>query len=315
MVQFQSGRRAAVAAGHGQMPERALERTMMGFLQGKADVLVCTTIIESGLDIPTVNTIFVDDAHMFGLADLHQLRGRVGRYLHQAHAIFMIGKDRSVSEIAIKRLKAIEEFSDLGSGFQIAMRDMEIRGVGNILGAEQSGHIASVGYDLYCRLLDAAVKQKSKHSFLQPREVEINLDFTAFIPEGYIPERRQRIGVYRKLGRCRDEAAFAQVVAELRDRFGPPPEEVAEFVLLARIRATLEAHFIHRLEGIPEGLILTADRLQRLVKRLDIDPDGARLLGKNRVLLVHERPFSGPRDVLELLERVLGPRAEERLQS
>ena len=150
---------AKVIVGHGQMPPRELESVMLQFVGGKADVLVSTTIIESGIDIPTANTMFIDDSDRFGLSDLHQLRGRVGRYKHRAYCTLMLPRDRFINPTARKRLHAIEQFSMLGAGFQIALRDLEIRGAGNLLGAEQSGHIAAVGYEMYCQLLEKAVNE------------------------------------------------------------------------------------------------------------------------------------------------------------
>ena len=297
---------ARFLVAHGQMPERQLEQAMIAFLEREADVLLCTSIIESGLDIPSVNTIFVDDAHTFGLADLHQLRGRVGRLNQRAHAIFLIGRDRVVSTIAEKRLRAIEEFSGLGAGFRIAMRDMEIRGAGNILGAEQSGHIAAVGYELYCRLLEAAVGKVRTEDLLAPREVEINVDFTAFLPEGYIPDGSLRIEIYRKLARARSRPEFEAIQEELRDRFGPLPGAAREFVLVARLRALLEETGAIRLETAPgDGLILTAAGGRRLQRRLARGGAPYRDLGRGRFLLVREEGFSSPADVLSCLERAL----------
>ena len=297
---------ATFVTGHGQMPERQLERTMLAFIERKVDVLVATTIIESGLDIPSANTIFVDRADMYGLADLHQLRGRVGRYHHQAYAYFILRPEASVSEIAEKRLRAIEEFSRLGAGFQIAMRDMEIRGAGNILGPEQSGHIAAVGYEMYCRLLDMAVKRLKNERVVMPEEVEINIDFTAFIPDAYIPDRRLLIETYRRLGRATTEAHFEQVVAEMRDRFGPPPPVVEEFVLVARIRALMEFLRIQRLEIMRgEGVALHARRLSKLRRAVQAPPEGVRVLRGRILLLVHRKPFAGPGELLTFLERNL----------
>jgi len=299
---------ASILVGHGQMPERALERTMVSFLQHDADILVATTIIESGLDIPRVNTIFVDQAEMYGLSDLHQLRGRVGRHHHQAFAYFLVRPDRSISEIAEKRLRAIEEFSRLGAGFQIAMRDMEIRGAGNILGPEQSGHIASVGYEMYCRLLDNAVKGLRNQRVDDPVEVEINIDFTAYLDDTWITDRTLRIEMYRKLGRARTEAQFQAAVEELGDRFGPPPPVAREFVLVARIRALMERARVRRLEIMPgEGVALRAGRLKRLLSMIRANPEDVRVLRGEVVLLVRREPFEGPGELLGFLESRVCP--------
>jgi len=299
---------AEILVGHGQMSERALERTMVAFVERKADILVATTIIESGLDIPTVNTIFIDQADMYGLSDLHQLRGRVGRYHHQAYAYFLVRPDHSVSEVAEKRLRAIEEFSKLGAGFQIAMRDMEIRGAGNILGPEQSGHIAAVGYDMYCRLLDAAVKRLKHERVDLPEEVEINIDFSAYLHEAWITDKKLRIEMYRKLGRASREEEFEAVVREMVDRFGEPPPVAREFVLVARIRAMMERLRVARLEMMPgEGVALRPRRLKRFLELVTARPEDVRVLRGQVVVLVHPQAFAGPGALLAFLEARLRP--------
>jgi len=227
---------ARIAIGHGQMPSRQLEKIMLGFVNQAYDVLVCTTIIESGLDIPTVNTIVIDNADRFGLAELHQLRGRVGRYKHRAYCYLLLPENRSITPIAAKRLKAIEEFSDLGAGFQIAMRDLEIRGAGNILGAEQSGHIATVGYELYCQLLDEAVRNLRGEKPPARRDVSIDLGISAYIPRAYITSDRQRMEVYRRMARCPDEEALAQLRADLLDAYGKLPAALETLLDVAEIR-------------------------------------------------------------------------------
>ncbi|MEZ6057428.1 MAG: transcription-repair coupling factor [Planctomycetaceae bacterium] len=215
---------ARIVIAHGQMSERELERSMLAFVRGNADILLATTIIESGLDIASANTMFIDQAQWYGLADLHQLRGRVGRYKHRAYCYLILDEKKPVSSQATKRLKAIEEYSELGAGFKIAMRDLEIRGAGNILGTEQSGHISVVGYELYCQLLEAAVR---KEQGLAPRDlphVNIDLPFEAYIPNTYIPPGRQKIDVYRKLSTAATFSELEELTAEIRDRFGPIPE-------------------------------------------------------------------------------------------
>ncbi|HEY2784574.1 MAG TPA: transcription-repair coupling factor [Fimbriiglobus sp.] len=221
---------AKIVVGHGQMDERELERAMVKFVRKEADILVATTIIESGLDIPNANTMFIDDADTYGLADLHQLRGRVGRTKTRAYAYLIVSAHKMVTPNAQKRLKAIEEFTQLGSGFKIAMRDLEIRGAGNILGTEQSGHIAAVGYEMYCTILENAVRQLKQ---LPPRvavEVNVDLPWPAFLPRDYVPGQKLRIEVYRRLARLRDAKTLEDFRQELRDRYGPPPEP-AEWLL------------------------------------------------------------------------------------
>jgi transcription-repair coupling factor (superfamily II helicase) len=227
---------AKVAIAHGQMPKSELERTMVDFVLGRIDVLVCTTIVESGLDIPNANTIFINDADRFGLAELHQLRGRVGRYKHRAFAYMLLPKSRPITPLAAKRLKAIEEYSHLGAGFKIALRDLEIRGAGNILGPEQSGHIQMVGYQMYCELLAEAVRRlKNEPSEAIPTAV-VELGFATYIPKNYIPIDRHRMDVYRKVAMARCDEDLEQIKGELADVYGPLPEEVKLLLDLAEIR-------------------------------------------------------------------------------
>jgi transcription-repair coupling factor (superfamily II helicase) len=213
---------------HGQMAEHQLEEAMFKFVTGKTDVLVCTTIVESGLDIPNANTIFIHQASKYGLADMHQLRGRVGRYKHRAYCYLLLEEGQSLTSTAARRLKAIEEFSELGAGFKIAMRDLEIRGAGNILGTEQSGHITSVGYELYCRLLDNAVRQLKNEPVREPFHVGIDLPVSAFLPGSYVPSMKQKIEIYRKLSQVESLEQLAEWESELRDRFGPLPPETEQ---------------------------------------------------------------------------------------
>ena len=228
---------AEIDVGHGQMPEHQLEDVMLRFVRGETDILLSTTIVESGLDIPNANTIFIDDADRYGLADLHQLRGRVGRYKHRAYCYLLIDESRQLSPEAARRLRAIEEFSQMGAGFALAMRDLELRGAGNILGTQQSGHIAMVGYEMYCALLERAVRQLKK---LPPREsVDVNIDLPgeAYLPRGYVPDMRAKIDLYRRLARMTTGTAVDDFAGELVDRFGPLPEVVGHLLELARLRA------------------------------------------------------------------------------
>jgi transcription-repair coupling factor (superfamily II helicase) len=227
---------ARLAVGHGQMAENDLEQVMLRFLDRRCDLLLATTIIESGLDIPNAKTMFIDEADRYGLADLHQLRGRVGRYKHRAYCYLLVDPNKNISPSAARRLRAIEEFSDMGAGFAIAMRDLEIRGAGNILGTEQSGHIATVGYELYCELLEQAVC-RLKH-LPPPSSVEVDVDLPGkgYIPRSYVPDMRLKIDVYRRLGRVSNALELADIRAELADRFGPPPPEVQHLVELAATR-------------------------------------------------------------------------------
>ena len=203
---------------------------MVTFIRKEADILVATTIIESGLDIPNANTMVIDEADQYGLADLHQLRGRVGRQKNRAYAYLIVHPHKLLTPVAQKRLKAIEEFTELGAGFKIAMRDLEIRGAGNILGAEQSGHIAAIGYELYCQLLENAVRQMKHQPPRQAVEVNVDLPWPAYLPRDYVPGQKPRIEVYRRLARLRDGRKLDDFRQELRDRYGPPPDP-AEWLL------------------------------------------------------------------------------------
>jgi transcription-repair coupling factor (superfamily II helicase) len=227
---------ARIVIGHGQMAEHELEEAMVKFVRREADILVATTIIESGLDIPNVNTIFINQADNYGLADLHQLRGRVGRYKHRAYAYLLLDPDRTIAPQAARRLKAIEEFTELGAGFKIAMRDLEIRGAGNILGTQQSGHIAAVGYELYCQLLENAVRHLKHQPQRAPLEVNLDLPWRAFFPRDYVPGQRAKIEVYRRLSRIRRPDRLEDFRKELCDRFGPLPEPADWLVRLAELR-------------------------------------------------------------------------------
>lgn len=226
---------ATVDIAHGQMPEGGLAAAMLEFVSGRTDVLVCTTIIESGLDIPNANTMFIHRADQYGLADLHQLRGRVGRYKHRAYCYLLLEEGRTLTATAAKRMKAIEEFSELGAGFKIAMRDLEIRGAGNILGTEQSGHISAVGYELYCQLLENAVRRMKNEPVREEPHVAIDLPVTAYFPNAYIPPGRQKIELYRKLSGVQSLDELAELENELRDRFGPLPEEATRLLGLKRL--------------------------------------------------------------------------------
>ena len=235
---------ARVDIAHGQMSKRELEDAMINFVLGATDVLVCTTIIESGLDIPNANTIFINDADRFGLAELHQLRGRVGRYKHRACAYMLMPNSRPVSPIAAKRLKAIEEYSHLGAGFRIALRDLEIRGAGNILGPEQSGHIQMVGYQMYCEMLAQAVREMRDEKVEPVPRVNIDLGFATYIPKNYVAIDRQRMDVYRKIAVARTTADVEQIEAELTDVYGPLPDTVRLLLDIGELRIAAARHDI-----------------------------------------------------------------------
>ncbi|MCC6650347.1 MAG: transcription-repair coupling factor, partial [Candidatus Eisenbacteria bacterium] len=226
----------SVGVGHGQMTDTELERVMLDFTEGRLDVLVATMIIESGLDIPTVNTLVVDRADTLGLAQLYQLRGRVGRSSHRAFAYLMVPSRRVLTEDAEKRLRVIEEFDELGVGFKVALKDMEIRGAGNMLGPEQHGHIMGLGFDLYVKLLEQAVGElKGEIEALAP-EPRLLTDWSAFLPDEYVPDEHEKLALYRRLAETRDEAAVDDFTLELMDRFGQLPPAAVALVELRRLR-------------------------------------------------------------------------------
>lgn len=236
---------AIVSYAHGQMNERELERTMFAFVNGEIDVLVSTTIVETGLDIPNVNTIIIDEADKLGLSQLYQLRGRVGRSNRTAYAFLMYKRDKMLKEVAEKRLAAIKEFTELGSGFKISMRDLEIRGAGNLLGARQHGHMEAVGYDLYCKMLNEAVK-RLKGEKVENDEFETNIDLKmdAFIPADYIPNEFQKLDVYKRIAEIETETERDDMVDELIDRFGEPPQSVCNLLEIALLKAKAHDAYI-----------------------------------------------------------------------
>ena len=244
---------------HGRMNEHELEEIMYRFVEGKIDLLISTTIIESGIDIPNVNTIVIDDADCYGLADLHQLRGRVGRYRHQAYCYLILPEHREVNGDARKRLQALVEFSELGAGFQIAMRDLEIRGAGNILGAAQSGHIALVGYDMYCRLLESTVRKLKHEEQADPIQVEIDLALEAYIPEEFVPQEARRLELYRRLSQIQTAESLDDFHGEVRDRFGELPAPFDMLGKTQRLRVHCAAFGIDYI-GREEGYLMLRGR-------------------------------------------------------
>ncbi len=246
---------ANVAFAHGQMSERELEKIMYAFISGEIDVLVATTIIETGLDISNVNTMIIDDADKMGLSQLYQLRGRVGRSSRTAYAFLMYKRGQALKEIAEKRLQAIREFSDLGSGFKIAMRDLEIRGAGNVLGAEQSGHMEEVGYDLYCKLLDNAIKHaKGEEVAADDFETMIKLPIDAYIPSDYIKNETQKLDMYKRIAMIETEDEKLDVIDELTDRYGEVPEAVNSLLAVAQLKALCHKVYITSVSLMPAGI-------------------------------------------------------------
>ena len=311
---------AEVAVAHGQMPEDRLERVMLDFARGAIDVLVCTTIIESGLDIPNVNTIIINQAERLGLAQLYQLRGRVGRGASRAYAYLFYDRHHSLSEPAQKRLQAIFEATELGAGFQIALRDLEIRGAGNLLGSEQSGQIGAVGFDLYTRLLADAVEElKALQRGEKPPvpstalpPLAIDLPLVAHIPESYAPDLNLRLALYQRMTRVQHPQEVDDVAQELRDRFGPLPEPVQALLYVVRLRALAREAGVQSIQT-EDGLIVLrmmhGHRLpqERLRRQL---PDAA-WVGPTSVRLSQARLREGWRDALLRVMAVLaGPASE-----
>jgi transcription-repair coupling factor (superfamily II helicase) len=263
---------ARFAIAHGQMPERELEQVMLDFVDGRHDVLVSTTIIENGLDIPNVNTIVINRADAFGLAQLYQLRGRVGRDIKQAYAYLIVPRGQAITEAAVRRLAAIEEFTELGVGFQIAMRDMEIRGTGNILGKEQHGCISAIGFDLYCQLLEEAVHKLKGEPVEEELPVEVKCSVDSYIPAEYVPVESQRIAIYKKLSAARRLEDISEIADELKDRYGEAPQPVRMILSVARLRLLARRAGIERIALSESGIECVArdgaSRAHDIVKAL-----------------------------------------------
>ena len=246
-----------IGVAHGQMPERMLEKIMLQFLSREFDLLLCTTIIESGLDIPSVNTIIINRAERFGLAQLYQLRGRVGRSTQQAYAYLLIPGEFILSEVARKRIEAIDEFSALGSSFQLAARDLEIRGAGNLLGSQQSGHIASVGFHLYCQMLEDAVRTVQGEAPQVRVDPELRLELQGYIPPDYVEHEAQRLECYQRLATVEHAAALEALTQELQDRFGTPPEAVTRLLAVVELKVLARQLALERIEQRDDAVWLT----------------------------------------------------------
>lgn len=256
---------ARVAVGHGQMNEHHLEDVIMEFVQGESNVLVATTIIESGIDIPNVNTMIILDADRFGLSQLYQLRGRVGRSNRMAYAYLMFQKDKSLSEVAEKRLRAIKEFTEFGAGFKVAMRDLEIRGAGNLLGTEQSGHMMNIGYELYCKLVDDAVRGLSGEVVHPEREkISIEINVTALIPDRYISDEVLKLQMYKKIASIENAAGEEEIIDELIDRFGEIPKATMNLIAISRIRALAEKLCVTRIHEEGNKVIFSFEQMNAL---------------------------------------------------
>ncbi|MBI4223069.1 MAG: transcription-repair coupling factor [Planctomycetes bacterium] len=295
---------ARIMTVHGQMDEKLMEQRMRAFVDGQADILVATTIIESGLDIPNVNTIFINCADTFGLADLHQLRGRVGRYKHRAYAYIILPNDRPINPEAEKRIKAIEEFAELGAGFKIAMRDLEIRGAGNILGTEQHGHIASVGYELYCRLLELAVRKEKREPIEEKPDVSIDLNLESFIPKSYIPEDSLKMDIYRRLNRSATFEEVQNIAEEIMDRFGNiPPQPVKNLLSESKLRIIAQKLKIRSLIRVDNIVIIHIIDLKRAETGLSNLKKYIRVINEDTLHLRLPKKEMQPEDLLDFLKK------------
>jgi transcription-repair coupling factor (superfamily II helicase) len=277
--------KARIVVGHGQMGEGELSRLMMKFIRHEADVLVATTIIENGLDIPNANTIIINRADRLGLAELYQLRGRVGRSNHRAYAYLLVPPEGSLSGLARQRLAALKEFSDLGAGFRIAALDLELRGAGNMLGREQHGHIESVGFDMYCQMLERAVSERKGEAVAPERRATINLGMDIRISPEYIENESSRLRVYKRIAGADSEEARKEILAELRDRFGPPPVAVENLLEYALLKALAEKSLVASIERRGERVAIRwhedtpvkPEQLVKLIrarKDMRLDPAG-----------------------------------------
>ncbi|HEU0265679.1 MAG TPA: transcription-repair coupling factor, partial [Geobacterales bacterium] len=303
---------AKIAVAHGQMEEKELERVMLSFMHGESNLLLCTTIIESGLDIPLANTLIVNRADTFGLSQLYQLRGRVGRSKQRAYAYFLIPSEGAISPEARERLKVLQELTELGAGFRIATHDLEIRGAGDLLGAKQSGQIAAVGFDLYTELMDEAIRRLKGEELLERVEPEITLRIPAFIPEAYVKEQNQRLIIYKKLTQAEGDQEIDEVADELADRFGPLPEATTYLLNVMKLRLQLKKLLITTIDYDGRRLTLSfhpktpvvAESIIALIqedsRRYQLSPD-YRLTADVGIL-----PFDGLLDAARnLLKRLL----------
>ena len=315
---------ANVAFAHGQMKETDLERIMYNFINGDIDVLVSTTIIETGMDISNVNTMIIHDADNMGLSQLYQLRGRVGRSNRTAYAFLMYRRNKMLKEIAEKRLAAIKEYSELGSGFKIAMRDLEIRGAGNLLGAEQSGHMEAVGYDLYCKMLNEAVKEAKGAAPVEQFDTSVDVVTDAYIPPSYIANELQKLDIYKRIAGIMDDAESEEMLEELIDRFGEPPKSVLNLLTIACLKG--RAHRLYVQEIVQRGKEIKLV----MYEKAGIDPSGipgliAQLAPAMRFMADPKNPYfiyqmqvnsrDKNQNVLETVETILGAMEENLLAS
>ncbi len=304
---------ARIVIGHGQMAhEHELEAVMHKFIRHEADILVSTTIIESGIDIPNANTMFINEAENFGLSDLHQLRGRVGRYKHRAYCYLLLSPNKTIKDQAAKRLKAMEEYASLGAGFKIALRDLEIRGAGNILGPEQSGHIAAVGYEMYCQLLEEAVKRIKNEPIIKPKEVNVDIGITGVLPKSYVDSERQRMDLYRRLSRAHNLEMLEALQKDIIDAFGPMPKAVQIMFGLAEIKILAEQWSILSIITKTPDVIFTIEDLTKLGPLMGKGVGGAgsvRIVDEKTIHLRLPATYLEPETLINVLRNLLNPNA------
>ncbi|MCB9902021.1 MAG: DEAD/DEAH box helicase [Planctomycetes bacterium] len=298
----------AISTIHGRMDKQQVENRLLRFLEGRIDLLLATTVIESGLDVANANTIVIRDAHRYGLAELHQLRGRVGRERRRAHALLLVPPDQGLKPEARERLRAIEEYSELGAGFQIAMRDLEIRGAGNLLGPQQSGHIAAVGYDLYCRLLADAVAHAKGRPVSRPKLADLGVELPGGVPAGYVDDVREMFRLVRRIAGISKLPELDAWREEMADRFGPVPEPVERLLLAQAVRIAAGAIGVERVDPGPRGnagviLVAKEEGLARILDRLD---DARALDARKAYLPLRGGPPEGGEDLLRRLLQRLG---------
>jgi transcription-repair coupling factor (superfamily II helicase) len=306
---------ARIVIGHGQMNEHELEDVMHKFIKHQADILVSTTIIESGIDIPNANTIIIHQAENFGLSDLHQLRGRVGRWKHRAYCYLVLSPDKTISSTAAKRLKAMEEYSSLGAGFKIALRDLEIRGAGNILGAEQSGHISAVGYEMYCQLLEDAVKKLKNEPLKQQREVNVDIGITGVLPKSFVDSERQRMDMYRRLSRCHTREQLEALTSDLVDAFGPIPKPAQILFSLAELKIRAEQWGIVSMIAKEPDVVFTIGDFSKLGPLMGKGPGSVRVVDAQTVHLRLPKTYFEPETLLNVLRHMLTSEEEKAQQA
>jgi transcription-repair coupling factor (superfamily II helicase) len=302
---------ASLAVAHGQMKEKELEKVMYQFVRKEYNLLVCTSIIESGLDIPAANTILINHAERFGLADLHQLRGRVGRGKHQAYAYLLIPGELTLSKDTMRRLRAIQELSELGSGFKLAIQDLEIRGAGNLLGPSQSGHIAAVGFELYTQLMEKAVREMRGEEVTEEITPEIQFHLPAYLPENYVEDASERLSLYRRLSLSRSDEEVEDIREEMLDRFGRIPVEAEYLLEIIKIKILLTRLAIKKFELTPSQMAVTFHETtkvspQKVVELIRRGAGGYRLTPDSKLLVecgseLTQDPFGAARKLLQAL--------------